>query len=374
MMQDDSTMGGLGMHVQHKITEARRNRLPVTRPLPVMKSLPTMYDLPSEDPEEPGVPDLFHVSQPHLLSETFLPPDYAQNRILFACDLNLYYDIQNHGNYKRPDWFAALDVDKEEMRLSYVIWQEKVVPSIVVELLSPGTEDEDLGLTTAQKDRPPTKWEVYEKILGIPYYVTFSRHTGKIQAFELIGGKYVELHPVKGRLWLDKLKIGLGLWNGTWDGYEHTWLRCYDINNEWIPTSVEKTEKANLRAEKAIKKAEKEKKKLEKANLRAEKEKKKLEKANLRAEKEKKKVEKANLRAEKEKKKVEQEKKKLEKANLRAEKEKKKVEQEKKKLEKANLRAEKEKKKAEQERKKAEQANLRAEQLAAKLRELGVVV
>ncbi|MDM8516545.1 Uma2 family endonuclease [Desulfobacterales bacterium HSG16] len=332
MMQDDSTMGGLGMHIQHKITEARRKRFPVTRPLPVMKSLPTMYDLPSEDPEEPGVPDLFHVSQPHLLSETFLPPDYAQNRILFACDLNLYYDIQNYGNYKRPDWFAALDVDKDEMRLSYVIWQEKVVPSIVVELLSPGTEDEDLGLTTAQKGRPPTKWDVYEKILGVPYYVTFSRHTGKFQAFELIGGKYVELHPVKGRLWLDKLKIGLGLWNGTWDGYEHIWLRCYDINNEWIPTSVEK-----------------------------------LEQANLRAEQEKKKLEKANLRAEKEKKKAEQEKKKLEKANLRAEKEKKKAVQEKKKLEKANLRAEKEKKKA-------EQANLRAEQLAAKLRELGVIV
>ena len=31
------------------------------------------------------------------------------------------------------------------MRLSYVRWQERVDPLIVVELLSPGTEEEDLG-------------------------------------------------------------------------------------------------------------------------------------------------------------------------------------------------------------------------------------
>lgn len=28
-----------------------------------------MYDLPSEDPEEPGLPDLFHLSQPRFLDE-----------------------------------------------------------------------------------------------------------------------------------------------------------------------------------------------------------------------------------------------------------------------------------------------------------------
>ncbi|RCJ18307.1 hypothetical protein A6770_06975 [Nostoc minutum NIES-26] len=38
--------------------------------------LPTMYDLPSEDPEEPGLPDQFHILQPRLLDETFCPPNY----------------------------------------------------------------------------------------------------------------------------------------------------------------------------------------------------------------------------------------------------------------------------------------------------------
>jgi hypothetical protein len=33
-------------------------------PLPPKETLPTMYDLPSEDPEEPGLPDEFHLLQP----------------------------------------------------------------------------------------------------------------------------------------------------------------------------------------------------------------------------------------------------------------------------------------------------------------------
>ena len=41
--------------------------------------LPTMYDLPSEDPDEPGLPDQFHLLQPRLLNETFRPPNYLSD-------------------------------------------------------------------------------------------------------------------------------------------------------------------------------------------------------------------------------------------------------------------------------------------------------
>jgi Uma2 family endonuclease len=69
------------------------------------------------------------------------------------------------------------------MRLSYVVWQEGVNPYVIVELLSPGTEKEDLGENDAEKlpsksedvadngqaiqaqseEKPPRKWEVYEQ-------------------------------------------------------------------------------------------------------------------------------------------------------------------------------------------------------------------
>jgi Uma2 family endonuclease len=54
------------------------------------------------------------------------------------------------------------------MRLSYVILQEVVSPSIVVELLSPGTEQEDLGQTQTEDQQPQSKWQDYEQILQVP--------------------------------------------------------------------------------------------------------------------------------------------------------------------------------------------------------------
>jgi Uma2 family endonuclease len=46
--------------------------------------------------------------------------------------------------------------DGHDLRLSYVIWQEGVSPTIVVELLSPGTENQDLGEELRQPGEPPT--------------------------------------------------------------------------------------------------------------------------------------------------------------------------------------------------------------------------
>ncbi len=202
-----------------------------------------MYDLPSEDPEEPGLPDEFHYFQPHLLRETFQPPNYPPDRVFVGSDLNLYYNVRHPTWHKRPDWFAALGVsrlyDEKDLRLSYVRWQEEASPYLVVELLSPGTEQEDLGKTLRDIDRPPTKWAVYEQILRIPYYVVFSRYTDKLSYFELLGGHYHEVNPEDQRLWLPEAGLGLGLWSGTYQGLERRWLRCYDANGAWIPTPLE---------------------------------------------------------------------------------------------------------------------------------------
>ncbi|MBC7880416.1 MAG: Uma2 family endonuclease, partial [Anaerolineae bacterium] len=156
--------------------------------------LPTMYDLPSENPEEPGLPDEFHGWQAQLLSQTFQPSTYALDRVFAASDLNLYYDSQNRSYYKRPDWFAVVDVPRllDTGRLSYVRWQERHSPIIVVELLSPSTLEEDQGLTLRGRT-PPSKWEVYESILRVPYYVLFDRLADNFQIFELQGTVYQEL-------------------------------------------------------------------------------------------------------------------------------------------------------------------------------------
>ncbi|HAA32305.1 MAG TPA: hypothetical protein DCE56_37155, partial [Cyanobacteria bacterium UBA8553] len=255
------------------------------------ETLPTMYDLPSEFPEEPGLPDEFHDLQPQLLSLTFCPPHYQASRVFSASDMNLYYDVRHAQWYKRPDWFGVVGVprlyDDVDMRLSYVVWQEGVNPFVVVELLSPGTEKEDLGENDREKlpseseelagngqaiqsqteDKPSRKWEVYEQILRIPYYVVFSRYTNQLRAFKLEGGYYQELELQQSRVWMPELDLGLGLWQGEYQGIERLWLRWYDAQGNWIPTEAEqeRVEKAQ-----AIQQAEQERQRAEQAEARLE--------------------------------------------------------------------------------------------------------
>lgn len=212
-----------------------------------------MYDLPSEDLEELGVPDEFHIFQPQLLRETFYPPNYPPEEVFVATDLNLYYDVRHQLWYKRPDWFTVLGISRasvqQNLRLSYVIWQEGVSPFLVVELLSPGTEAEDLGQTLREVNQPPTKWEVYERILRVPYYVVYDRYTNELQAFGLMPSRYQPLSLSEQGLWLEEVQLGLKRWQGSYQGIEGRWLRWYDPAGNWIPTAHERAEQERQRAE-----------------------------------------------------------------------------------------------------------------------------
>ncbi|OBQ34382.1 MAG: hypothetical protein AN487_18330 [Anabaena sp. CRKS33] len=213
-------------------------------PLSPKATLPTMYDLPSEDSEEPGLPDQFHVFQPQLLTDTFCPPNYNWQEVFTGTDINLYYDLRHTSWYKRPDWFAVLGVpylyENRDLRLSYVVWQEAVNPYIVVELLSPGTEKEDLGQGLRDTEKPPGKWQVYEQILRVPYYAIFDRYRSKFIMFKLNGGIFTEIELLDNRFWIPGIELGLGVWVGNYQGVTMPWLRWYDQNGNWILTSVEK--------------------------------------------------------------------------------------------------------------------------------------
>ncbi len=214
-----------------------------SHPRPPAESLPTMYDLPSEDPEEPGLPDEFHDFQPKLLRETCHITTYEASEIFIGADLNLYYDGRQPQWYKRPDWFLVLGVPtadrQEELRWSYVIWQETISPFLIIELLSPGTEAEDLGQTLRASNQPPTKWQVYEQILRVPYYAIFDRYHNQFRLFCLRANHYEELELTEQRFWFSELELGLGVWSGNYQGIQGQWLRWYDRSSNWVPTEAE---------------------------------------------------------------------------------------------------------------------------------------
>lgn len=240
------------------------------------ETLPDMYDLPSEDVGEPGLPDEFHDLQPQLLSRTLILKHYANNEWFTGADLHLYYDVHHPLWYKRPDWFLAVGVprlyDGHDLRRSYVTWQEGNNPHVVIEFLSPGTEREDLGrfyradetlevsteseslaaiapdptssspATDGQK--PPPKFTVYEQSLRIPHYLVYHRPTQKLRYFQLMGGQYQE-QPVldsNPKVWLADLEIGLGLWQGTFEGIPGYWLRWCQADGTWLLTDTEQAQ------------------------------------------------------------------------------------------------------------------------------------
>jgi len=252
-----------------------------------------MYDLPSEYPEDPGLPDEFHIIQPRLLSDTFSPPNYPEDQVLVATDLNIYYDPQHLLWYKRPDWFGVVGVSRlyqqRDMRLSYVMWQEKVPPLVMVELLSPGTEKEDLGQTLREVNQPPSKWEVYERIVKIPYYIVFDRYKDKLQAFKLGSGSYTELDLSTPRVWIPEIQLGLGLWSGSFSGISRAWLRWYDAQGNWILTEAEKE---RLRADLQQQQAQQER-------LRADQQQQQAQQERLRADQQQQQAQQEKLRAEK---------------------------------------------------------------------------
>jgi hypothetical protein len=162
-----------------------------------------------------------------------------------------------------------------------VIWQEEVAPFLVVELLSEGTEAEDLGKTVRDIKQPPTKWQVYEQILQIPYYIIFSRSSNELQVFHWQAGRYQALPHHDNRVWLPEIQLGVGRWLGNYQGLERQWLRWYDVQLQWIPTPVEReqqqtqqerqcTEQERQRAEQERQRAEQEHQRAEQEHQRAE--------------------------------------------------------------------------------------------------------
>jgi Uma2 family endonuclease len=274
-------------------------QLRYTSPLP--PGAPTMYDLPSEDPEEPGLPDDFHYLQPALLRETFMPTAYPPEQTYIGSDINLYYDLDHPLWHKRPDWFLVLGArpvrSVEELRLSYVIWQEQAAPYLVVELLSPGTEKEDLGESRRDPHEPPGKWEVYERILKVPFYAVYSRYTGRLRVFTLAqDGCYRQLALFKKRLWLPEIGLHLGVWHGEFNGVEGKWLCWLDAAGNPLPTRAQREAQEWQRAEEEKQRAEQEQQRADQEQQRADQEQQRADQEQQRAEQEKQRADKLAAR------------------------------------------------------------------------------
>ena len=150
-------------------------------------------------------------------------------------------------DFKGPDFFAVLEVPKQE-RKSWVVWEEEKAPDVVIELLSESTANHD---KTAKK-------QIYQDKLRVPEYFWYDPfNTEDLAGFVLVDGLYqpIELNE-QGWLVSQRLELALVRWQGEYRGVNTVWLRWATLEGEILPNAPELAASAQQKAQLAQQKAE----------------------------------------------------------------------------------------------------------------------
>ncbi|MDJ1170851.1 Uma2 family endonuclease [Roseofilum sp. BLCC_M154] len=154
-----------------------------------------------------------------------------------------------------PDWFYIPNVPPlldGQYRRSYVLWQEHIQPSVVLEFASgDGTEERDntpLAVANGTKKSKPGKYWVYEQVMRIPYYGIFSMSAGTLEVYHLQDMTYRKLTPNdRGHYPIPPLEVELGLWEGNYQNQHQKWLRWWDNQGNLLLTGEERAALAEER-------------------------------------------------------------------------------------------------------------------------------
>ena len=204
----------------------------------LLENLPSAQDLPDSDdtPVDNELQELI----PHLL-KSVLEMIWSDRWDWFFClDMGIYYDPYQSAIV--PDGFLSLGVPHakdENLRPSYVLWEEEAIPILVLEVISKTSNQE----YTKKK-------EIYQQI-GIQYYVIYNPQRKKkprLEVYSLENQEYVLLGN-QSPIWLEEVGLGLGLEEGTYQGITREWLYWYDENGERFLTPEERSRQAETKAQ-----------------------------------------------------------------------------------------------------------------------------
>ncbi len=130
-------------------------------------------------------------------------------------------------------------------RPSYALWEEKVLPSLVLEVVS----------QTYRKEYT-TKLDEYAD-LGVLYYIIYSsrrRRKPRLEVHKLVNGKYKL--QAGNPVWLPEIGLGIGCDRGNYSGVTREWLYWYDRSGKRYPTPQEQIKLVQKRAEVAEQRAQ----------------------------------------------------------------------------------------------------------------------
>lgn len=193
-----------------------------------------------------------HVNQMLLLIES-LNLAWSDRNDFYCCGNMFVYwsELQvKRNDFRGPDVFVVLGTEKKE-RLSWVVWQEGgKTPDVVIELISPSTEDVDRG----------KKMRIYAEVLHVGEYYLFDPMTAELQGYELdaTSHSYRPIQPDgRGYLPCKQLGLWLGVVRGKFGYEELPLLRWIDSAGRVLPSGYElAADQATRAAEEATRAAE----------------------------------------------------------------------------------------------------------------------
>ncbi len=215
--------------------------------------LPTHLDLPDKD--NSVVENLFELPQAMLLTETLLPTLqklHPEGRYAVGGNALIYFRYTEEDPLKgcrAPDWFYVPGVPpmaaNGHPRRSYVMWQEKVAPTVLLEFAS--------GVGDEERDRTPEegKFWIYERQIRPLYYGIFAFYEGSLEMYHLRKGRFRRAAPNRrGRYPVPELGVELGLWRGSYVNQgDVLFLRWYDRRGRLLLTGHELAEEEKRRAD-----------------------------------------------------------------------------------------------------------------------------
>jgi Uma2 family endonuclease len=187
--------------------------------------------------------------QRRLLVETLYSSWSPDLSFITAANVGLFYGLKLDPIV--PDAFLSLNVKmpddwSQKQNRSYFVWEFGKLPEVVIEIVSNRKGHE---LDSKKQD--------YAQI-GIPYYAVFDPlkqlqgtdelNGSPLKVWELTGKQYVEMPEP---FWLEFVRLGLTLWDGTFEDQAGVWLRWCDRQGQVIPTGAEGREIERQRADEA---------------------------------------------------------------------------------------------------------------------------
>ncbi|MGK7953834.1 MAG: Uma2 family endonuclease [Crocosphaera sp.] len=216
--------------------------------------LPSAEELPDSDdtPVDNELQDLI----PHILKDSLAFIWVDRMDWFFGIDMGIYYNPEQPTIAIVPDAFLSIGVPRivdSDLRLSYVLWDEQVIPIMALEVVS-----------QTRRGEYTEKKEDYRK-MGILYYVVYNplrKRKPRLEVYQLNNQQYelLEGEPI----WLSEIGLGIGREIGIYQGVEREWLYWYDQDGKRYFTPEERALQAEERAlqaeEKALQAEEKAKK------------------------------------------------------------------------------------------------------------------